>query len=59
MKALISAGITLIIFGLIIGIFFNWNLVAAFNWVWSLVVSVFNFFVGLFTGDPVFRWIAS
>lgn len=57
LKYLASAGMTLLFILAILGFFFDWNIVAAWQWFWGLVSMLFNYLVEFFTTSEIFRGI--
>lgn len=57
LSRLASAGITILVVGIIIGVVFDWNVVAAWNWFWGSVTWLFNAFVEFFMNSEIFRGI--
>lgn len=57
LKSIASGLVTILVIALIIAFFFDWNLLAAWQWFWGMIVTVFDFFVDLFTNSEIFRGI--
>lgn len=57
LNRLASAGITLLVVGIIIGVVFDWDVVAAWNWAWGAVTWLFDKFVDFFMNSEIFRGI--
>lgn len=57
LNRLASAGVTLLVLGIIIGVVFDWDVVAAWNWLWGAVTWLFNAFVNFFMESEIFRGI--
>lgn len=59
LKGLASAGMTLLVLLAALGFFFDWNVVAAWNWFFGAISWLFNWFVDFFMNSEIFRGIFS
>ena len=59
LKGLASAGMTLLFIIAVLGFFFDWNIVAAWNWFWGSISWLFLWLVDFFTNNRFFRGIFS
>lgn len=59
LRGLASGAITLLVLAAALGFFFDWDIIAAWNWFFGVISWLFNWFVDLFTNSEIFRGIFS